>query len=101
MIYSSTKTAAEVATALSKETGVMCKAYKADVSNADEISAALDKIVIDFGHLDIVVANAGIASHYPAEDYTPAQFSDIMKINLDGAFYTAQSASRIFKRQHR
>ncbi|KAF2156384.1 reductase with broad range of substrate specificity [Myriangium duriaei CBS 260.36] len=99
LIYSTTKNAADIAAAMQRETGVTCKVYQADVSKHDQINAALEKIATDFGHLDIVVANAGIASHYPAEDYTPEQFSDIMKINLDGAFYTAQSASRIFKRQ--
>lgn len=99
LIYSSTKTAADIAAAMEQETGVTCKAYQADVSKPEQIEAALKQIEGDFGRLDIVVANAGIASHHPAEDYTPEQFGEVTKINLDGAFYTAQSASRIFKRQ--
>jgi sorbose reductase len=46
-----------------------------------------------------VVANSGIASHYPAEEYTNAQWREIMDVNLDGAMYTAQGAARIFKKQ--
>lgn len=34
------------------------------------------------GTLDVVVANAGIATHYAALDYTPEQFKEIM----DGGF---------------
>lgn len=59
----------------------------------------IQQIERDFGHLDIVVANAGVAGYSPAEDYTPAAFSEVMKVNLDGAFYTAQAAARIFKKQ--
>lgn len=59
----------------------------------------MQQIAKDFGKLDIVVANAGIASHYAAEDYTNEQWSEIMKVNLDGAFWTAQAAARIFKPQ--
>ena len=46
-----------------------------------------------------MIANSGIASCVAAEDYTADQWSDIMKVNLDGAFYSAQAAARIFKQQ--
>lgn len=39
-----------------------------------------------------MVANAGIATHIPALDYTPEQYEDIMSVNSNGAFYTAQAA---------
>lgn len=46
-----------------------------------------------------MVANSGIASNVAAEDCTPDQWSEVMKVNLDGAFYSAQAAGRIFKEQ--
>lgn len=63
------------------------------------IEDTLKKIASDFGRLDCVVANAGIASHFAAEDYTVDEWRNIMAVNLDGAFYTAQAAGRIFKQQ--
>lgn len=69
------------------------------MKNSKKIDETLQQIAKDFGKLDIVVANAGIASHYPAEEYTNEQWSEIMKVNLDGAFFTAQSAANIFKAQ--
>lgn len=69
------------------------------MSNQAEIEAVIQQIAADFGRLDIVVANSGIASCVAAEDYTVDQWSNIMKVNLDGAFYTAQAAAKIFKRQ--
>lgn len=88
-----------VAQDIASANNVMCKAYKSDVKSASLIESTIKSIAADFGHLDIVVANAGIATHYPAEDYTEDQWSEIMKVNLDGAFFTAQAASRIFKKQ--
>ena len=88
-----------IAANIAQENGVKCAAYQADVKDAKSIETTLQQIAADFGKLDIVVANAGIATHYAAEDYTPEQFGDIMKVNLDGAFYTAQAASRIFQKQ--
>lgn len=99
LIYRTTKDASEIATDIAKSNGIKCVAYQANVEDPKAIEAVLLQIAEDFGKLDIVVANAGIASHYAAEDVTPDQWSEIMKVNLDGAFYTAQSAGRIFKKQ--
>jgi sorbose reductase len=46
-----------------------------------------------------LTANSGIATHIDALEYTPEQFSEIMRVNLDGAFYTAQAADILFKEQ--
>jgi len=78
---------------------VRCQAYQSEVKDSAAIETTLQRVAKDFGKLDIVVANAGIASHHPAEDYTNEQWSEIMKVNLDGAFYTAQASARIFKAQ--
>jgi NAD(P)-dependent dehydrogenase (short-subunit alcohol dehydrogenase family) len=64
-----------------------------------EISSAIDQIVKDFGKLDVIVANAGICSEHAAEEYTPEEFQEIMNVNVNGAFYTAQAAARVFKKQ--
>lgn len=67
--------------------------------NQQEIEAAVEQIKNDFGKLDIIVVNSGIASCVPAEDYTTEQWRQIMDVNLDGAFYTAQAAAKHFKEQ--
>lgn len=60
---------------------------------------AINKVAEDFGRLDVIVANAGICSEHAGEEYTSAQFQEIMDVNVNGAFHTAQAAARIFKRQ--
>ena len=99
MIYSSSKDAETTAAAIASENEVICKAYKSEVKEPAVIEATLQQITKDFGKLDIVVANAGIASHHPAEDFTTESYREIMSVNLDGAWYTAQAAGRIFKSQ--
>jgi NAD(P)-dependent dehydrogenase (short-subunit alcohol dehydrogenase family) len=99
IIYNSSKDAAEVAAEIAKANGVKCVAYQAEVKDQASIESALIQIAKDFGKLDVVVANAGIASHYAAEDVTVEQWREIMNVNLDGAFWTAQAAGRIFKKQ--
>lgn len=45
------------------------------------------------------MVNAGIASHIDALDYTVEQWHELMRVNLDGAFWTAQAAGELFKKQ--
>ncbi|KAL5339450.1 oxidoreductase [Aspergillus crustosus] len=99
IIYNTTATAPETATELSKTYNTTCAAYKANVTSLDQISSAINQIAADFGKLDIIVANAGICSEHAGEDYTPTGFQEIMDVNVNGAFYTAQAAARVFKKQ--
>lgn len=72
-----------------KKAGGKAIAIKADVSNEDEIKAAFDRVVKEFGHLDILVANAGIFS---AErdgkvcDLPKAVWDEIVGVNLTGMY---------------
>ena len=70
-----------------------------DVTIPQQIEAAINQIVDDFGKLDVVVANAGISSEHAAEEYTPEEFQRIMDVNVNGAFYTARAAAEVFKEQ--
>jgi len=99
IIYSSSKNADTVAAEIEVANNVKAAAYQANVSNQPEIENIIGKIAKDFGKLDIIVANSGVTSHQPAEDYTSEQWREIMQVNLDGAFYTAQAAARVFKEQ--
>ncbi|KAJ5602093.1 hypothetical protein N7510_011627 [Penicillium lagena] len=99
ILYRTTTTASKTAEELASKHHTQARAYQADVTVPKEISTAIDQIVKDFGKLDVIVANAGICSEHAAEEYTPEEFQEIMDVNVNGAFYTAQAAARVFKRQ--
>lgn len=99
VIYNSSQTADATAAEIASANNVRAAAYQADVTNQTQIENVIQQISKYFGKLDILVANSGIATCVAAEDYTPSQWSEIMKVNLDGAFYSAQAAARIFKQQ--
>jgi NAD(P)-dependent dehydrogenase (short-subunit alcohol dehydrogenase family) len=50
-----------------------------------------------FGPVSILVNNAGVASAVPASRETPEQFSGVIDVNLNGAFYMAQAAAAAMK----
>ena len=67
----------------------------ADVRDFHGLKAALDSGVEQFGRLDIVCANAGIATMSFREltiDEELQQWNDVLNVNLVGAFHTARAA---------
>ena len=78
-------------------------ALTADVAQRDQITAAVDATVKEFGKLDIAWANAGIVSRggvptvacgefVAFEDLTDADWQHVLGVNLSGVVYTAQAA---------
>jgi NAD(P)-dependent dehydrogenase (short-subunit alcohol dehydrogenase family) len=77
--------------------GSKATAYRADVTDSAARKDLFEKITKDFGHLDIVFANAGISGQTKAGSTDEATFENIIRINLTGAFLTVESALPILK----
>jgi SDR family mycofactocin-dependent oxidoreductase len=67
-------------------------AEKADVRDLAALQRVVDAGVAEFGRLDIVLANAGIAQYAPAIDLTANQWTTMIDINLTGVFFTVKAA---------
>jgi 3-oxoacyl-(acyl-carrier-protein) reductase len=70
--------------------GVRCKACQADVSSADEMRNATKLVQADFGPITILVNNAGINRDKSFLKMTWAMWDEVMRVNLNGVFYTTQ-----------
>jgi NAD(P)-dependent dehydrogenase (short-subunit alcohol dehydrogenase family) len=51
--------------------------------------------VAEFGRVDVLVNNAGIASAVPASRETPAEFRSVLEVNLYGSYWMAQACGRV------
>jgi SDR family mycofactocin-dependent oxidoreductase len=67
-------------------------ATKADVRDTAALKKAVDDGVAELGRLDIVLANAGIASFAPVDELTDEMWDDMIGINLTGVFKTVRAA---------
>jgi meso-butanediol dehydrogenase/(S,S)-butanediol dehydrogenase/diacetyl reductase len=63
-----------------------------DVSKQKEVEDAFKRTDEIFGGIDILIANAGISIRSPFLDLTFEQWSKVLRVNLDGAFFCAKEA---------
>src|SRR5918993_4451657 len=68
-------------------------AVVADISDAEDMEAAVRRICDRWGRVDIVFANAGINGVWaPIEEITPEEWDKTISINLRGTFLTVKYA---------
>lgn len=88
--------------------GVVARSYQVNVAVEEEVVAAMDRIVADFGGLDVMVNNAGIirdALLVKAKDgaivgkMSLAQWQAVIDVNLTGVFLCGrEAAERMIRR---
>ncbi len=74
-------------------------AVKVDVSDEAQVSAMVDRVVAEFGRLDILVANAGILISGEITEFPAEKWRAVMNVNLFGYFLCAKHAARVMKPQ--
>jgi 2-deoxy-D-gluconate 3-dehydrogenase len=75
-----------------KALGGRATALLADVNEAEQVRRMVADTVKAFGGLDILVANAGINIRKPPQDYSMAEWHQIMDTNLSSVFACCQAA---------
>lgn len=74
---------------------------QADVAQADEVERLIEQTVQKFGHLDVLVANAGVwpAAERSITDLSHEQWQETINLNLNGVYYLCQAAAKLFVKQ--
>ena len=95
----SKKEAEELKTSLS-EKGYSAEIFPADVSKSADADALISFAVENFGSIDVLINNAGIAHFGLLTDMTDEEYRRIMSVDLDGTVYASRAASREMIKNH-
>jgi NAD(P)-dependent dehydrogenase (short-subunit alcohol dehydrogenase family) len=78
-----------------QDLGRKALAVETDVTDPDACQAVVQATVEHFGHLDVLINNAGMGTAIPALRETPEEFRQVIDVNLLGAYWMAQAAARV------
>jgi 2-deoxy-D-gluconate 3-dehydrogenase len=78
--------------------GIASSAIAVDVTDEAACQAMVASTVSQYGRLDILINNAGMNIRKPPQDYTLAEWHQILQTNLTSAFLCSQAAYPAMKR---
>lgn len=76
------------------ETGRRCVAKVADVRDPAQVNAVVDAALAEFGHVDILAANAGVWANSQISEMSDELWRDVMEINIYGVFHAIRAVSK-------
>ncbi len=74
------------------ELGERATGIRGDVANLDDLERLFSQVREQFGRVDVLFANAGIAPFVPFEAVTEEHFDGLFNVNVRGLFFTVQKA---------
>jgi len=84
---------------LVEQEGVGCVAVEADVRSSEQMDAAVERAVAEWGSLDVLCANAGIWSYAELTEMTDEQWRAVIDVDLTGVFNGIRAAARPMRDQ--
>lgn len=92
--YQSSEAEARAAVAEISERGGKAEAIRADVRDGDAVRTMVDAVIQRYGHIDVLVNNAGIARDALTPMMNDAEWDDVLAVNAAGAFRVARAVAR-------
>ena len=92
--YVSDKTDVEGIKKEFQDMGVKCLMVKADVSNEEDVNNMVEKVISEFGKIDVLVNNAGITKDTLLMRMSKDDFDKVIDINLKGTFLVTKAVTK-------
>ena len=74
-------------------------ALPTDVTNCDQVKALVDAAVQTYGHIDVIINNAGLMPHSPLERLKVEEWNQMIDVNIKGVLYGIAAALPYMKEQ--
>ncbi|HAN50950.1 MAG TPA: 3-oxoacyl-ACP reductase [Lachnospiraceae bacterium] len=81
----------DLADSLAEEYGISVSVYIFDVADHNAVSSAAEDFLREYGHIDVLINNAGISYVGLFTDLTYEEWNRIVNVNLSSSFYTAKA----------
>ena len=94
------ETGAETARAILARGGQAISAA-CDVTDPDQVVAAVEQAVAEFGRIDVLFNSAGVTKRVPAEDFPLEEWRWIIDVNLIGLYSCCRAVGRVMLGQKR
>lgn len=92
--YKTHQKEAEIMNDIISSYGNKCLCIKADVSKEEDVKRMIETIINEFGKIDVLVNNAGIAIDVEFENRRIKDWQDTLNTNLVGVFLTSKYAGK-------
>ena len=92
----------EAAQSLQKELsdlGVKAKSYQSNAADFEEAQALVDKVLKEFGSVDVLINNAGITKDNLLMRISEEDFDQVIEVNLKSVFNMTKAIQRTFLKQ--
>lgn len=84
---------------IGKQYGVRTLCVQADIADEKQVSSMVDKVIQKFGHIDVLVNNAGVAMDSDFSMKNVDSFRQTLNTNLIGTFLVSKYVSSYMKVQ--
>ena len=100
ILFGSKKETVEKAILALEKEGKKVKGYAPNLSNYEDVKQVMDEIHKEYGHIDILINNAGIAADKKIEETTSEDFKNIMDLIVTAMFHTIKAVVPYMKEEN-
>lgn len=91
VLYNNSREQAQNVCRAIEQNGGTAQKYKCDVTNSEMVNNTVKQVLADFGRIDVLVNNAGIAAQKLFIELTDNEWLNMINTNLTGAFYFSRA----------
>ncbi|MFA5976446.1 MAG: SDR family NAD(P)-dependent oxidoreductase [Elusimicrobiota bacterium] len=97
--YQKEKARAETVVQAIQKSGGTSEAFPCDVRNSQAVGEMIDAVLSRWGHLDVLINNAGLSRNRTLLKMSDEEWSDVIDTNLNGVFRCLRAAARVMARE--